>query len=76
MTQKNSKMTALERAVDLIKEFGTKELAIKACIQIKNAPYLDEFQENVPEDTPDGSVFWDKYDLYWDDVISEIEKSN
>jgi hypothetical protein len=51
-----------------------KKCALSAVDEIIKAPHENMYIELIPSDADDTSWFWDKYDEYWNEVKTEIEK--
>ena len=52
-----------------------KECALIAVYEIMESPYnYEDFGAEVPEDSPDTSFYWDKFNEFWEQVKQEIEQ--
>ena len=51
-----------------------KQCALIAVDEIMKAPHENNYIELIPSDADDTDWFWNKFDDYWNEVKTEIEK--
>lgn len=53
---------------------ASKQCALIAVDEIMKAPHENQYIELIPTDAESTDWFWDKFDAYWNEVKTEIEK--